>query len=234
MRSSSIRVLIVVGLFSLVAAPTQAGLSLFNSENPSQNAVTRSAWLTAIGIESPQYLVDFESGFTNGQNISGVPGLFPAGLVITDTSPSHQAIVRSGSGSFGGSNPVGTFALWHNEAAYLSLDFSANPVDYVAFQDIDQAATNGFVTFVGGGTANISFETTAVSGDSAEFYGIFRSDMPRIAVVWLDASGDASWGIDMIEYGVVPADATIPAPGAVLLGAVGMGITGWLRRRRTL
>jgi len=233
-RSSSIRVLIAAGLFLLVAVPTQAAVSLFNSENPSQNAATRSAWLTAIGIASPEYVVDFESGFTNGQNISGVTGLFPAGLVITDTSPSHQAIVRSGNGSFGGSNPVGTFALWHNESAYLALDFSATPVDYVAFQDIDQAGTNGIVTFVGGGTANFSFETTAVSGDSAEFYGIFRNDMPRIASVLLDASGDSSWGIDMIEYGVVPGDmAAIPAPGAVLLGAIGMGITGWLRRRRT-
>ena len=199
----------------------QAGIMTFNSNTPANNSATRSNWLTAAGIVAPENLVDFESGFADNQDISGVGGLFPANLIITDTSASNDAIIRSGAGIINGSNPVGRFSVTQNEAAFLELDFSANPVDYIGFQDIDHTGTTGIVTFVGGGTANISFETTSVSGDSAEFFGIFRNDMPRITLVQLDASGDGTWGIDTIEYSPEPAT----------LGLLMMGGLAILRRR---
>ena len=58
------------------------------------------------------------------------------------------------------------------------------------------------MTFVGGGTQNISFETTAAGGNSAEFFGIVSQNMPLITNVRLDASGDGRWGIDNIMYAV--------------------------------
>ena len=215
--------LAVVGiLMSTGIAP--AAIMTFNSGTPANNSTTRSTWLTAAGIVTPKYLVDFESGFVNNQDISGVGGLFPGNLIITDSSASADAIIRSGAGIIGGSNPVGRFSVTHNESAFLELDFSANPVDYIGFQDIDHAGTTGIVTFAGGGTANISFETTSVSGDSAEFFGIFRNDMPRITLVQLDASGDGRWGIDTIEY--APEPATLSLLGLMLGGLV------LLRRRK--
>lgn len=60
----------------------------------------------------------------------------------------------------------------------------------MAFQDIDHTGTAGIVTFLGGATAPISFETTASGGNIAEFFGIFRNDRPPIVRVQLDASGD--------------------------------------------
>ena len=207
----------VMSLVVFVAGTARAGLMTFNSNTPDDNIATRSNWLNAAGIGAPKYLVDFESGFTNNQDISGVSGLFPGNLIITDTGTSGDAIIRSGAGIINGSNPVGEFSVTQNERAYLELDFSANPVDYIAFQDIDHAGTTGIVTFVGGSTANISFETTVGSGNSAEFYGIFRNDTPQITLVQLDASGDGRWGIDTIEYSPEPATLALMLVGGLAL-----------------
>jgi len=202
------------------------GILTFNSPDVASNVATRATWLGAIGIAGTQYLVDFETGFVNGQNITGVPGLFPAGLVITDTDGAHAAIIRSGAGVIHMSNPVGVYALTQNEKPYLELDFSIVPVDYVAFQDIDHAGTTGWVTVLGGAKYPISFETTAASGDTAEFFGIYRNDMPQIVKVELDASGDGMWGIDNLEYGVV-----VPEPSTLVLAGLALLAAGLLKNR---
>lgn len=185
----------------------QADVLLFNSTTPSDNVMIREQWLAVAGIDRPTHLVDFETGFADGQNISGVGGLFAGGLVIRDTSGAAETTIRSGDRVIGSSNPVGAFSLTHNDEPFLELDFSASPVDYVGFQDIDQNGTTGIVLFVGGATEPIEFETTATGGDSAEFVGIFRNDMPRIAKVLLDGSGDGRWAVDTLEYGTTDAPA---------------------------
>ena len=203
-----------------------AALQTFNSPGTDIDA-TRDAWLLASGITSAQHAVDFETGFSDGQNVSGLGGLFPGGLVITDTSSAGSARIEGTAGGIGGSNPVGGFALEHNERAYLALDFSAAPIDYLAFRDIDHTGTQVVVTFVGCSTTTTSFEGTAVRNDSAEFFGLFRNDMPRITRIEMDAGGDGAWAIDNLEYGV----STVPLPGAAWLFGGAFGVLLAKRRR---
>lgn len=219
--------IILLGLFVTLQLPAQAAILTFNSLTPATNSTTRSTWLAAIGIATPENLVDFETGFVHDQNISGVGGLFPDGLVIWDTSAPAYARIRTGP-TIGGSSPVGDFAVSQTEGPYLELDFSASPVDYIAFQDIDHTGTTGIVTFVGGATAAIdSFEVAGI----AEFYGIFRNDMPRITRLQMDASGDGRWGIDNIEYGN---SQEVPEPSALVMLGIGACVAGLgsARRRR--
>ena len=180
-----------------------ADILIQNSTNAAGNAAAETDWLADIGISAAEvaHFVDFETGFTLGQNVSGVQGLFPGGMVIIDTSPAGLATIQTSSSFFGGSNPVGSFAIAHNEQQWLELDFSAQPVDYVALNDIDQAGMLIVVHFADGTSTQFTIETTAASGNSAEFLGIYRNDRPPITRLQFDASGSPGWGIDNIQYG---------------------------------
>lgn len=62
---------------------------------------------------------------------------------------------------------------------------------------------------------------------AAEFFGIFRNDMPAIVRVQLDASGDGLWAVDNLEYGGEP----VPEPGTLALLGLGMAGLGLKKRR---
>lgn len=193
----------------LLLSPTVATSALvsYNSASPDQDALARTNFYNAAGVAGPQFRVDFETGFTAGENIAGQTGRLRGGLVLRGSQGNNQAVIAQGPASIDLSNPVGAFAVTHTRTNFsgLILDFAASPVDYVAFQVIDTDSNNSLLSlhFIDGSTINFAPDSTFATGDSAEFLGFFRNDLPPIRDVEFLFSG-LTYGIDNIEFGVVP------------------------------
>lgn len=211
----------VAGLLG-AASSSFAGALFFNSTSFAGNGAERALWLSTIGISGGANFVDFEA-ITVGTNVNGVD--LGGGLSLTH--PSGTALVQSSSSFFGGSNPIDTRAVALQEiAGTITLNF-ATPVDYVGGFDIDLPGATLRAVFTDNSTAQINLNTTATSGNTAEFWGVWRNDAAAISRIEFIGSsgGDGEWGLDNLEYGAVP------EPGTMI--AIGTGLAfARLRRRR--
>lgn len=216
------KLLLILAMGSVAGVSSAAAL-FFNSAAFAGNAAERAAWLTAIGIPNGQQFVDFES-YAVDTNLNGIDLGGGASLV----HPTGNALVKSSPTFFGSSNPIGTKALALAESSGTITLFFATPVDYIGGYDIDQPGGTLKATFADNTTAQINLESTGSSGDTAEFWGIWRNDKPSITKVEFIATngGDGEWGLDNLEYGAVPEPATMLAIG------VGLAFTQ-LRKRRS-
>lgn len=214
------RLALSAGLLSASYVAFASGM-LFASSSPANNASTRTSWLSAAGVTTPEFFDGFETyavgTVLNGSAING-------GAVLSATVAIDQGgVVQSNPSFFGGATPIDTKALALVEQT-ATFTF-ATPVDYFGAYRMDAPGLIWTITYSDGQAEQYGLGNTGSNG--VIFAGIWRNNMPKIKQVTYGSftAGDGKWGLDNIEYGAVP------EPTSLLIFGLGTLLVGKRSRR---
>jgi hypothetical protein len=158
---------------------------------------------------------------------------FPVGTEISNQYAGQGVLFLAGSNT--GNLPIiawdGDMLTWPvlSPQPLYAGDFGmqfTTPVSEVEF-------TSGYWNEIGTGVINVwspsAFLLASLSNTVIGPEQISISGLGNIGSIYFNSLHDPA-GADIDNLGFTP----IPAPGAILLGSIGIGLVGWLRRRRTL
>ncbi len=125
-----------------------------------------------------------------------------------------------------------------SDGSWLNMNFAqpANSLSLEFGNDDDGFTNEGdqaiLTVFLGGAQVGQTSVTMNRNDIMDQTIGVSGVDFDR-ATFYYAATGETS-GLTEIVDNITFELSAVPAPGAVLLGTLGVGLVGWLRRRRTL
>ncbi|UCG59885.1 MAG: hypothetical protein JSU70_10265 [Phycisphaerales bacterium] len=161
-------------------------------------------------------------GVTFGQHDGGTP-MIDNSPMLYGYAPSSGVSVLTGSTTGGAPYPT---------VAGITLTFDSLVGRVQAF--FSDTAPLGDYTVAAYDTGDALLESlTIFDGDTPP--GLYVGFMRPVAdIAWIQIGPSTvlndAFAIDDVQFG----RAVIPAPGAILLGSIGVSLVGWLRRRKTL
>jgi hypothetical protein len=176
---------------------------------------------------APTIVIDFESladyevvddqFLALGADFGGTASILQAGASLNSAYPPNSGINVIYDDPYLGTGIIRVDAVgspWAMAGGYVTGNTDVTLTAYASDGTVLGSASTGGANYIGAGTGLLP--------------NIFLSvAVPGIAYVEFNDSGN-TYTVDDFTF------EAIPAPGAILLGGIGIGLVGWLRRRRTL